>query len=191
MIAAGEAGGILDAHSQAAGDLHRKGRQAEEPGEVGDDLPDRGHRHRRRGRRRRSCGRSFRRSRVCSPASAPSCRCRRASSSRSATTWCGSCRSIIVGGVALGYAFKRYYATDKGRRVIDRIIAEVADPRADHAQDRGGAVLPHAVDADRLGRADSRRSRHHGAHRRQRRSSRTRFRPRARASSAVKRSRRR
>ena len=47
MIAAGEAGGILDTHPEAPGDLHRKGRQAEGPGPVGDDLSDGGHRHRR------------------------------------------------------------------------------------------------------------------------------------------------
>jgi hypothetical protein len=39
------------------------------------------------------CGRSSRPSRRCSPASAPSCRCRRASSSRSATTWSPTARS--------------------------------------------------------------------------------------------------
>ena len=45
-----------------------------------------------------------------------------------------------------------------------RHSAEAADPRPDHAQDRRGAVLPHAVDAHQLGRADSRRPRHHGPH---------------------------
>ena len=50
-------------HPQAAGDLHREERQAEGRSEVRDDLPGRGHRHRRPRRRRRSCGRSSRRSR--------------------------------------------------------------------------------------------------------------------------------
>ena len=68
-------------HPQAPGDLHREGRQAEEPGQVGDGVPGRGHRDRRRGRRRRSSGRSSRLSPGCSRHSARSCRCRRASSS--------------------------------------------------------------------------------------------------------------
>ena len=68
--------------SQAAGDLHREDRQAEEPGQVGDDLPDRRHRHRRRRRRRHPVeGHPDVRQPV-RRASAPSCRCRRASSSR-------------------------------------------------------------------------------------------------------------
>ena len=46
--------------------------------------------------------------------------------------------------------------------------AEGADHGADPAQDRRRAVLPHAVHAARLGRADPRRPRHHGAHGRQR-----------------------
>ena len=79
--------------SQAARDLHREGRQAGRPGEVGDDLSDRRHRHRRRSSSASFCGRSSRPSRRCSPASAPTCRCRRASSSRSATTWSASSRS--------------------------------------------------------------------------------------------------
>ena len=76
-------GGRYPRHdSQAARDLHREGRQAEGPGEVGDDLPDRRHRRSPASSSASSCGRSSRRSPRCSPASAPSCRCRRASSSR-------------------------------------------------------------------------------------------------------------
>ena len=67
--------------SQAARGLHRKGRQAGRPGEVGDDLPGRRHRHRRRPWSASFCGRSSRPSRPSSRASAPTCRCRRASSS--------------------------------------------------------------------------------------------------------------
>ena len=75
-------GGRYSRHdSEAAGDLHREGRQADRPGQVGDDLPDRGHRHRRAASSASFSGRSSRPSRSCSPASAPSCRCRRASSS--------------------------------------------------------------------------------------------------------------
>ena len=68
--------------SQAARDLHREGREAAGPGEVGDDLSDRRHRDRRRWSSASFSGRSSRPSRRCSRASAPSCRCRRASSSR-------------------------------------------------------------------------------------------------------------
>ena len=79
----GRRGGRHPRHdSQAAGDLHREGREAAGPGEVGDDLSDRRHRHRRRWSSASSCGRSSRPSPRCSRASAPSCRCRRASSSR-------------------------------------------------------------------------------------------------------------
>ena len=87
----------------------------------------------------------------CSRAWAPSCRCRRASSSRSATTSWRSCRSSSSASCVFAFAFKRYYATERGRRVVDGIDAEAADPRHDPAQDRGGALLPHAVDADGSG----------------------------------------
>ncbi len=67
--------------SQAARHLHREGGQAHRPGQVGDDLSGRGHRDRRAWSSASFCGRSFRRSRSCSPASAPSCPRRRGSSS--------------------------------------------------------------------------------------------------------------
>ena len=73
-------------HSEAAGRLHREGRQAEEPGAVGDDLSDRRHRHRRRRDRRDLVEGHPDLRAACSPASAPRCRCPPASSSRSATT---------------------------------------------------------------------------------------------------------
>ena len=189
MIAAGEAGGILDTILKRLATYIEKSRQAEGAGQVGDDLPGRGRRHRRPSSSASSCGRSFRPSRTCSPGSAPSCRCRRASSSRSATTWCASVPSSSSASARLGYGFKSYYATPNGRRVDRRHRAEAADPRHPDAQDRRRALLPHAVDAAGLGRVDSRSARHHREDRRQRRSSRKRFRRRARASSAVKRSR--
>ena len=99
--------------SEAARDLHRKGRQAGRAGEVRDDLPDRGHRHRRRASSASFCGRSSRRSRRCSRASAPTCRCRRASSSRSATTWSASSRSCSSAAARPRTASRRYYATDE------------------------------------------------------------------------------
>ena len=75
---------------------------------------------------------------------------------------------LIVGGVAISYAFKRYYATDNGRHVIDRGVLKLPILGVDHAEDRGGAVLPHDVHAARVGRADSRRPRDHRQDRRQR-----------------------
>ena len=49
-----------------------------------------------------------------------------------------------------------------------RTAAEDPDPRHDPAQDRRRPVLPDARDADLLGRSDPREPRHHGADRRQR-----------------------
>ena len=46
MVAAGEAGGILDTILQRLAQLHREVGQAEQPGEVGDDLSGRRHLHR-------------------------------------------------------------------------------------------------------------------------------------------------
>ena len=105
---------------QAARDLYREGGEAEGPGEVGDDLPDRGHRHRRRSSSASFSGRSSRPSRSCSPASAPNCRCRRASSS-------GLSKSLVSLLPVHGRRPRsrsdgrsaRYYATDNGRRVVD------------------------------------------------------------------------
>ena len=71
---------------------------------------------------------------------------------------------ILVGGGAAGYALQDLLRAPRTAAAsIDAIAAEAADARQHHAQDRGGAVLPHAVDADQLGRADSRRPRHHRA----------------------------
>ena len=47
MVAAGEAGGILDIILQRLSTYIEKVGQAEEPGQVGADLPGGGHRHRR------------------------------------------------------------------------------------------------------------------------------------------------
>ena len=139
--------------SQAARDLHRKGRQAEGPGQVGDDLSRSPSSSSPWSSSASFCGRSFRRSRRCSPASAPSCRCRRASSSRSATSSSTSCRSSSSASARSATRFKSYYG-DGGRQVPDRRHhAEAAGARAADAQDRRRAVLPHAVDAAELGRA--------------------------------------
>ena len=116
----GRRGGRHPRHdSQAARDLHREGREAGRAGEVGHDLSGRRHRHRGAGGRRHSVeGDSDVRVAVCRPRRRV-CRCRRASSSRSATTWCASSRSCSWPAVALVYAFRRYYATSGGRRVVD------------------------------------------------------------------------
>ena len=55
-----------------------------------------------------------------------------------------------------------------GGAMIDAITPEAAGARQHHAQDRGRAVLPDAVHADQLGRADSRRPRNHREDGRQR-----------------------
>ena len=75
---------------------------------------------------------------------------------------------IIIALGLIGYGLQRYYATVGGPLHDRRDRAEDADSRHDHAQDRGGAVLPHAVDPAVVGRADPRRAGHHGADRRQR-----------------------
>ena len=68
---------------------------------------------------------------------------------------------LIVGMVGAAWGFRSYYATEKGRRVIDRALLRSADSRPNSSQDRGRAVLPDALDADDLGCAHPRRSRHY------------------------------
>ena len=75
MIAAGEAGGILDTILKRLATYIEKAVKLKAPGQVGDDLPGGDHRHRRARSSPSSCGRSSRPSPACSPASAPSCRC--------------------------------------------------------------------------------------------------------------------
>ena len=74
---------------------------------------------------------------------------------------------IIVGIVAIGYAFKSYYATTGGKYQIDGDHVEAARIGPADAEDRGGALLPDAVHADELGRAHSGRSRNYRTYRRQ------------------------
>ena len=148
--------------SEAAGDLHRKGRQAEGPGQVGDDLSDRRHRD-----RRVVVG-------VILWKVIPTF----------ATLFAGLGAELplptrivialsnnlvrfmpflIIGGFARRLGLQDLLRDREGPARDRRDHAEAADPRADPAQDRRGAVLPHAVDADGVGRADSRRPRHHRA----------------------------
>ena len=153
--------------SQAARDLHRKGRQAAGPGEVGDDLSGRRHRHRRRRRRRHSVeGHSDVRVAVRGPRR----RAAAADAHRHRAQRQPGSLLPVPGRSAPAPSrtrFKSYYATEKGRRVVDAIDAEDAGPRQHPAEDRRGAVLPDALDADRLGRADSGRPGDHGQDRRQ------------------------
>ena len=66
-------------------------------------------------------------------------------------------------------AFRAYYNTAGGRMTIDGIMLKMPVLGPDDAQDRRGPVLPHAGDAAGLRRLDSRGAGHHGPHRRQRR----------------------
>ncbi len=116
---------------------------------------------------RSSCGRSSRCSRRCSRAWARSCRCPPASSSRCPT---GSGRLLSLHGPP-GHRRRpsrsaRYYATHGGRRVIDRMVLQLPVIGQLSQQDRGGTVLPNAVDPDFVGRADPRRPRDHRPYRR-------------------------
>ena len=75
MIAAGEAGGILDTILKRLATYIEKAVKLKAPGQGRDGLPGRGHQHRRASSSRSSCGRSSRPSPRCSRAWAPSCRC--------------------------------------------------------------------------------------------------------------------
>ena len=68
---------------------------------------------------------------------------------RSATTWSRFVPFLIVGARRRRLRRSaRYYATDKRPpRRSTRIVLQAADPRQHPAQDRRGALLPHAVDA--------------------------------------------
>ncbi len=160
MIAAGEAGGILDTILKRLATYIEKAVKLQGPGQVGDDLPGRRHRDRRRRRRRHSVeGHSDVREPVRRPrrrAAAADARRHRAQQQPGALRavphrrhWWAPLRLQVVLRDAEG---------PEGHR---RHRAEAADPRPADAEDRGGAVLPHAVDAARLGRVDSRSARHH------------------------------
>ena len=76
---------------------------------------------------------------------------------------------LIAGLVGLGFAFKSYYATPE-RPDDDRPHRpQAAGAGPADAQDCRGAVLPDAVHAAGVGRLDSGGARYHGAHGRQRR----------------------
>ena len=94
---------------------------------------------------------------------------------------------IIVGIGAIGYGFKSYYGTDAGKHQIDGITLKLPVLGLLMRKIAVARFCRTLVDAAELGRADSRRPRHHRAHVRQRRLSKTRFSRRARASSAARR----
>ncbi len=93
---------------------------------------------------------------------APSCRCRRASSSGSARRR-SSRMPFVVGGLFVGLVPVPPVLPDhqRPRCASTAILLRDAARRQDLPQGRGRAVLPHARDAAQLGRADSRRPRHH------------------------------
>ena len=93
MIAAGEAGGILDTILKRLATYIEKNVKLKGQVKSAMVYPDRRHRHRRPGRRRHLVESHPDVRRHVRRAWAPSCRCRRASSSRSATAWCGSAGS--------------------------------------------------------------------------------------------------
>ena len=160
----GRRGGRHPRHdSQAAGDLHRKGRQAEGSGEVRDDLSDRGHRHRHRRRRRHSVEghpdlrQPVRRPRRRSAAADPH---RHRAEQRA-----GALHAVHHRRHRRGWCSASARTTDSRRPDGDRSCrAEAAGARHSDAQDRGRALLPDALDAAGLGRVDSRGARHHGPH---------------------------
>ena len=169
MIAAGEAGGILDTILKRLATYIEKAVKLKGQVQVGDDLSDRRHRHRRRRRRRHSVeGHSDLRAAVRRPrrrAAAADPHRHRAQQQPGRA----SCRSSSSASAPSATAFQHVLRDRRAAaRVIDAHHAEAADSRLHHAQDRRRAVLPHAVDAAQLGRADSRRPRHHRQDRRQR-----------------------
>jgi hypothetical protein len=68
---------------------------------------------------------------------------------------------IIAGAFLAAWAMKAFYATPRGRTVIDGFLLKVPVLGSLLRKDRGRALLPHALDAARLGRLDSRSAGHH------------------------------
>ena len=170
MIAAGEAGGILDTILKRLATYIEKAVKLKGQVKSAMIYPIAVIVHRRRSSSASFCGRSSRPSPRCSPASAPSCRCRRASSSRSATTWSRFVPFIVVGIGAIGYALQALLRDRRTGRRVDRRASLLKLPIL-------GMILRKIAVArfcrtlstlHRLGRADPRRPRHHRADRRQR-----------------------
>ena len=155
MVAAGEAGGILDTILKRLATYIEKA-AAQAAGQVGDDLSGRDHRRRALMvvvfmlRVIPTFAKMFK-------ASAPSCRC------RPVVIWLSdfvraTVLLIIAGVIGCVFAFRAYYATEKGPPHHRRAAAQGAGPRNADPQGRGRALLPHAGDAHVLGRADPRRA---------------------------------
>ena len=75
---------------------------------------------------------------------------------------------VILAGVALTFGFRQFYATEQGRRVVDGALLKMPVLGADFAQGGRRPFLPDPGDVARLRGADSRRSRDHRQDRRQR-----------------------
>ena len=109
-----------------------------------------------------SSGRSSRRSPRSSRGWAPNCRCRPVSSLPSATGWSATDCSSSPASSGLGFAFhsllRDVQRTEDGRP--DRV--EAAGARPSHAEDCRRPVLPDLVHLALLGRLHSRGARHHG-----------------------------
>ena len=164
MIAAGEAGGILDTILKRLATYIEKAVKLKCAGEVRDDLPGRGHRDRRaRGRRHPLEGHPDVRGAVLRPrrraAAADAHRHRDEQLPRAA-----SCRSSSSASARSACGFKQYYGTDRrpARRstrvmlklpILGLIMRKIAVAR----------FCRTLVDAAELGRADSRRPGHHRA----------------------------
>ena len=102
MVAAGEAGGILDIILQRLSVYIEKAVKLNSPGQVGADLPGVDHRHRRPRGRSSSSGRSSRSSPSSSPAWAARCRCLTRiviGASNFVADYSSSSWSVIVAGV--------------------------------------------------------------------------------------------
>ena len=157
-------------HPEAPRDLHREGGQAQGPGQGRDGLPDRGHLASPASSSRSSCGRSSRSSRPCSRASGAAAAAAHAHRHRAV--------ELVRAPAAVHgrrrhrrscFAFKRYYATYGGRRVVDRMRPEAARSSASLMRKIAVARFCRTLGTlHRLGRAHPRRPRDHGAHRRQR-----------------------
>ena len=143
---------------QAPGDLHREERQAQGAGEVGDDLPGRGHLDRRPRRHRHpveghpDLRAVVRRPRRRAAAAHPH---RHLAEQQPRHLHAGDRRRPHRDRVH-GAPVLQHRARPARHR---RRPAEDAHPRHHPAQGRRRPLLPHAVDADELGRADPRRPR--------------------------------
>ena len=126
MIAAGEAGGILDTILKRLATYIEKAVKLKGQVKSAMIYPDRRHRHRRPSSSASFCGRSSRRSRRCSPASAPNCRCPTRIVIALSNNLVGTCRSSSA---AVGARRLRRSAgttgRDGGRASIDALMLKM------------------------------------------------------------------